>query len=143
MESGIEYLNLKAEKARLLTITQAQNVQLNELVATLEEKVQDRTQNLTLANQRLKDSYFSSIKSFSNLLDLRHMKLLDHSKLVADLSMKIGISMNLDSEVCQELFISGLLHDIGKIGLSDRALATKVFNLPQSDLDLYLSLIHI
>ncbi len=137
VESGIEYLNLKAEKARLLAITQAQNVQLNELVATLEEKVQDRTQNLTLANQRLKDSYFSSIKSFSNLLDLRHMKLLDHSKLVADLSMKIGISMNLDSEVCQELFISGLLHDIGKIGLSDRALATKVFNLPQSDLDLY------
>ena len=137
VQSAIEYLNLKTEKDRLLAVTQAQNIQLNELVATLEEKVQDRTQNLTLANQRLKESYFSSIKSFSNLLDLRHMKLLDHSKLVADLSMKIGISMNLDTEVCQELFISGLLHDIGKIGLSDRVLATKVFNLPQSDLEVY------
>jgi len=137
VHSGIEYLNLKAEKERLLDITQAQNSQLNELIATLEEKVQDRTQNLTLANQKLKDSYFSSIKSFSNLLDLRRMKLLDHSKLVADLSMKIAISMNLDTEICQELFISGLLHDIGKIGLSDRVLGTKVFELPQSDLDLY------
>lgn len=137
VQAGIEYLNLKAEKNRLLEITQNQNTQLNELVATLEEKVQDRTKNLTIANQKLKESYFSSIKSFSNLLDLRQMKLLDHSKLVADLCMKIAISMNMSSEICQELFISGLLHDIGKIGLSDRVLSTKVFELPHTDLELY------
>jgi hypothetical protein len=35
--------------------------------------------------------------------------------------------------MAQDIFIAGLLHDLGKIGMSDRVLNTFIDNLPQSD----------
>jgi len=67
------------------------------------------------------------------LLGLRSAKLLDHSKRVANTAMKMAQLAGLDHAQAQDIFIAGLLHDLGKIGLSDRVLSTDIDNLPQSD----------
>jgi response regulator RpfG family c-di-GMP phosphodiesterase len=93
---------------------------------------------LTKARQaRLRASYVSSIKAFSGLMDLRMPSLLAHSRRVADLSKKLAQQAGLDLVAQQEVFIAGLLHDVGKIGLSDRILNIKFFELPLSEVKLY------
>jgi len=81
----------------------------------------------------LRQAYTASIKAFSGLLGLRSAKLLDHSKRVANTAMKMAQLAGLDHAMAQDFFIAGLLHDLGKIGLSDRVLSTDIDNLPQSD----------
>ena len=81
----------------------------------------------------LRQAYTASIKAFSGLLGLRSAKMLDHSKRVASTAMKMAQLAGLDHAMAQDIFIAGLLHDLGKIGLSDRVLNTYIDILPQSD----------
>jgi len=126
VKSAVELASLAKERERLTALTQAQNKALEEMVETLEEKVQVRTASL-------RQAYTASIKAFSGLLGLRSAKLLDHSKRVASTAMKMAQLAGLDHAMAQDVFIAGLLHDLGKIGLSDRVLNTYIDNLPQSD----------
>ena len=137
IRSSIELISLRKDKESLLELTIKQNLDLNDLVVNLESKVLERTTDISNANSKLRDSYISSIKAFANLIELRNKKLFDHSKRVADLSLQLAKKMRLSDKDSQEIFIGGLLHDIGKIGLNDRVLSTKITDLPYSDLDLY------
>jgi putative nucleotidyltransferase with HDIG domain len=86
---------------------------------------------------RLRASYVTSIKAYSGLMALRRPDLLAHSRRVANLSRRVARKMGLDEEQVQEIYIAGLLHDVGKIGLLDRILDTKFIELPLSDAKLY------
>jgi len=132
VRSAIEFAQLRREREELLELTRKQN-------AELEEKVKIRTEHLSEANTKLKTSYVSSIKAFSNLLGLRQSNLLVHSRKVAFLSMEMAKLAGFDEKKVQEVFIAGLLHDMGKVGMSDRVLSTKIAELPVSDLELYKS----
>nr|WP_315229406.1 HD domain-containing phosphohydrolase [uncultured Limnohabitans sp.] len=137
IESSLELITLKKDRSRLTALTEEQNVKLNDLVLNLEEKVKERTAELIESNQKLRDSYIASIKAFSGLLGMRDEQLLTHSRNVAELSFKMAHAAGLDKEQCQEIYIAGLLHDIGKLSLSDRILGVKVFELPLSDVHPY------
>ena len=126
VKGAVAFASLAKERERLTALTQAQNKALEDMVETLEEKVQVRTASL-------RHAYTASIKAFSGLLGLRSAKLLDHSKRVANTAMKMAQLAGLDHAMAQDFFIAGLLHDLGKIGLSDRVLSTDIDNLPQSD----------
>ena len=130
IKSAIVYGTLVNEHDRLQALTEAQKESLNEMVDTLESRVKERTKDL-------RDAYVASIKSFSNLLELRRPDLLPHSRRVATLSMKMAKLAGLEEDECQAIFIAGLLHDIGKIGLSDRVLNTKFIELPLADAKVY------
>jgi response regulator RpfG family c-di-GMP phosphodiesterase len=132
IKSALEYAQLRRERFELLERTRLHNVQL-------EERINERTQDLSEANIKLRASYVSSIKAFSNLLRLRQPSLLMHSRRVASIGMEIAKLADFDEKGVQEVYIAGLLHDIGKIGLSDRVLRTHSSELPISDLDLYRS----
>lgn len=137
IQASLELITLKKDRSRLTALTEEQNVKLNDLVLNLEEKVKERTAELTESNQKLRDSYIASIKAFSGLLGMRDEQLLTHSRNVAELSFKMAHAAGLDKEQCQEIYIAGLLHDIGKLSLSDRILGVKVFELPLSDVHPY------
>ena len=130
LQSALAFANLANEHDRLEALAQAQKESLNEMVDTLESRVQERTQGL-------RQAYIASIKGFSNLLELRRPELLPRSRRVANLSMKMAKIAGLSEDDCQNVFIAGLLHDIGKIGLSDRVLDTKFIELPLADAKVY------
>lgn len=88
-------------------------------------------------DMRLRASYVTSIKAYSGLMALRRPDLLAHSRRVANLARRVARKMALDEEQVQEIYIAGLLHDVGKIGLLDRILDTKFIELPLSDAKLY------
>lgn len=116
---ALEIKELAREKARLEALTRQQNEELRDLNANLELKVMERTVELRKAHEKLKASFLTSIKVFANLIELRQPALAGHSRRVADVARKIGVRLGLEGTALQDLFLAGLLHDIGKIGLSD------------------------
>jgi response regulator RpfG family c-di-GMP phosphodiesterase len=74
---------------------------------------------------------------FSNLIELRGGSIVGHSRRVADLARRTATSMGLDATAAQDVFVAGLLHDIGHIALSDELLARPVPRMSADDLASY------
>ncbi|HEX8956963.1 MAG TPA: HD domain-containing phosphohydrolase [Burkholderiaceae bacterium] len=141
---ALERKALEREKQRLEALTREQNEQLKELNAGLESKVQERTAelkaalgSLTTANEKLKNSFLTSIKIFSGMIEMRNGSLAGHSRRVADLARRIAARMNLGGDEIQDIFVAGLLHNIGKVAFSDDLLAMAVSTMSTENLALY------
>ena len=141
---ALERKLLEREKARLEALTQRQNEELQELNASLEARVEARTAELHLAhdalaaaNERLKSSFLTSIKVFSNLTELAEGPRAGHSRRVADLGRRIAAKLGLERGAIQEVMVAGLLHDIGKIGLPDALLAKAAPQMNADELGLF------
>ena len=135
---------LEREKNRLEALTQQQNEELKVLNASLEIKVQERTvelrkalDSLATANEKLKLNFITSIKVFSNLIEMRNGNLVGHSRRVADLARKIAGRLKMDAMDSQDVFLAGLLHNIGKIGFSDALLTIPINQLSGDNLGQY------
>ena len=126
VQQAFERHALQDEKRRLEALTQAQNEALRALNASLEEKVTARTAELATATERLKKNYLTSIKVVSNLIELRGGALNGHARKVADLARRTAQQLGMNGVDTHEVFIAGLLHDIGHIGLAEPLLATSV-----------------
>ncbi|MDP3843265.1 MAG: response regulator [Oxalobacteraceae bacterium] len=144
VRDALERKVLENEKLRLEELTQRQNDELKTLNASLEEKVRNRTVDLNKANdallganEKLKTSFLTSIKVFSNLIEMRGGHLAGHSRRVADLARKIAVRMGLEGKSLQEIFIAGLMIDIGKIAFSDEMLTMPVSTMGGDNLAIF------
>lgn len=129
VREALERLQLEREKRRLEALTQRQNEELRTLNASLEEKVQARTaelrgamQSLTEAHEKLKKGFITSVRVFSNLIELRGGTMSGHSRRVAEVARGMARQLGLSEADVQDVFLAALLHDIGKIGLPDKLL---------------------
>ena len=123
VRDALEKYALIDERDNLLELTKQQNLQLADMVNSLEEKVKERTGALQKSYTDLRSSYVASIKAYSKFVALRDKSLQLHSQTVADLAVKIAKVAGCSPVDTQDIYIAGLLHDIGKIGLSDETLA--------------------
>lgn len=64
------------------------------------------------------------IRSLINAMDAKDTYTCGHSDRVAQFAKRIGQELQLDQDECERLYMTGLLHDIGKIGVPD-AILTK------------------
>ena len=71
------------------------------------------------AHNGLQSAYVEFVYALANALDARDRYTAGHSKRVSDLSCRIAAAMELSEEDTDRLRIGALLHDIGKIGVSD------------------------
>jgi response regulator RpfG family c-di-GMP phosphodiesterase len=141
---ALERQGLEREKRRLEALTVDQNEQLRELNQSLEAKVASRTEELRKVlddlvgtNDKLKRNFLTSIQVFSSLIELRGANLAGHSRRVADLARRIALKLGLEAREVQQIFIAGLLHNIGKIGFSDSLLEMPVPRMNGELLGLY------
>ncbi len=137
VRSALERMLLVQQKRALEAQVHQQNEALAQLNAELEAKVIERTSDLNAAHAKLKKNYLNSIKVFSNLMELRGGNLNGHSRTMADLARRTAANMGLQETLQQDVFVAGLLHDIGQIGLSDEILKRPVGRLSEDELVLY------
>ena len=130
---AIERQSLLHEKGRLERAVARHNEELTRLNASLEQQVSERTVELSEANARLDRNYLNSIKAFSNLVELRGGLMAGHSRRVAELARRIAVLMKRPATEAQDVFVAGLLHDIGQVGLSDAVLASPVPRMTPED----------
>jgi response regulator RpfG family c-di-GMP phosphodiesterase len=141
---ALERKMLVAEKLRLEALTRHQNEQLRELNANLEAKVASRTaelkkvhDELVNSHEKVKRNFLTSIKVLSSIVEMRKAHLAGHSRRVADLARRIATRLGLDAREAQQVFIAGLLHNIGKVGLTDAMLDMPVSMMSGDTLGYY------
>jgi len=129
VKGALERKRLLEEKEELTRLTETQNAKLENMNESLEEQVAMRTgelrqtvEFLELAHEQLRQSYISAIGIFSNLIEMHEGGLAGHSRRVADLSKKLAEELKLSGLEVRDIEQAALLHDIGKIGLSDALL---------------------
>ena len=76
----------------------------------------------SLLHEELRMSFDSAIRTLSATVDAKHTLTAGHSERVAKLSVRIAKRMGLNKNRLEALRYAALLHDIGKIGISDRIL---------------------
>lgn len=132
VREALDRQRLVAENQRLTELTQQQNETLKALNAGLEQKVAERTQAVQQALNELKKTFMATVQVCAGLVELRAgqaaQQLAGHGRRVAEHARNVAKRMQLPEAEVQNAMLSGLLHDIGKIGLPDDLLA-RPFNL--------------
>lgn len=70
----------------------------------------------------LKDTLFGIIRCLSTAIDAKDPYTCGHSERVARITVRLGEEMGLSRGEISDLYLAGLLHDVGKIGIRDEVL---------------------
>ncbi|MEN8159320.1 MAG: HD domain-containing phosphohydrolase [Myxococcota bacterium] len=119
LRQAFDHYDLKSEIRRLNQVTREQNLRLQDLNRTLEAKVRDRTKQLADKNQELRTGYIQTIRALAEAVDAKDTYTRGHSERVGVYASKLGRELGLPRELIERIYISGLLHDVGKIGVPD------------------------
>ena len=90
--------------------------------------------NVELLHNR-SDMTIRLMRAMSSAIDARDAYTRGHSRRVGRYAQGIARHLQLGDEVCEQLYLTGLLHDIGKIGVPDRVLL-KAGRLSDDEFDL-------
>jgi len=81
----------------------------------LEDKVEEQT-------VQIKNLYLDAIKSLVSALEAKDKYTEGHSRRVTRYAVEIARIMGISREQIQKVYLAGLLHDIGKIGVKESVL---------------------
>jgi putative nucleotidyltransferase with HDIG domain len=91
-------------------------------VDTLTEAFNQMMQSVSAAEAATESAYVGAIRALALALDARDPYTAGHSERVSAVSVAIGRQMQLREDDLEILRLGALLHDIGKIGISDAVL---------------------
>ncbi len=103
------------------------------LLASVASILGTHQRNLDLFQQR-ESLLLSFVRSLVSTLDAKDAYTRGHSERVALIARSLGQQLGLPTEDLHDIYVSGLLHDIGKIGVDDQILR-KVGPLSPEELD--------
>lgn len=144
VHDGLERRRLEKENRALLELTRTQNEELQSLNADLAARVKARTSELEQVNamletsfSQLQENFLLSINVFSGLIELRGGGLAGYSRQVADLAKRTARRLNVGPAMEEDVYVAGLLHEVGKIGFPDAMLRKPVSAMASDELALY------
>jgi HD-GYP domain-containing protein (c-di-GMP phosphodiesterase class II) len=73
-------------------------------------------------HERLRESLFGLVRCLTAAIDAKDPYTWGHSERVARIAVRLSKQMGLPTTVQSDLYLGGLLHDIGKIGIRDDVL---------------------
>ncbi len=124
IRQAFDHWELKSEIKRLNLVTREQNFRLQDMNRNLESKVRERTKQLVAKHQELRRAYVQTVGALAEAVDAKDSYTRGHSERVGVYASKIARQMGFAKEFIERVYIAGLLHDVGKIGIRD-AVITK------------------
>ncbi len=124
LRQAFDHHDLKNEIKRLNQVTREQNLKLQDMNRNLEGKVRERTKQLADKHHELRIAYVQTIRALAEAVDAKDAYTRGHSERVGVYASKMARELGLPKELIERVYISGLLHDVGKIGVRD-AVITK------------------
>ena len=91
-------------------------------IATHEQELEEINSELQQTNYELIQAYESTIEGWGHALDLRDQETEGHSQRVAVMTREIAREVGIPEEDLVHLTRGALLHDIGKMAISDNVL---------------------
>jgi PAS domain S-box-containing protein/putative nucleotidyltransferase with HDIG domain len=98
--------------------------ELIELLASLGNSIALSIDNAK-AYENVKYSYLKTVQSLVSTIEAKDMYTESHSIRVAKYATLIAKELNMDKSDLEDIWVAGVLHDIGKIGISDTILNKK------------------
>ena len=122
VREGLELHQRLKDEARLLSMGAVQEQQLRQLNEELRQLQEQNAADRRSSDAARQRRYLQSVKVLTNLLEVRCSALFGHGRRVAALARDLAKGMSLSSEETLDIFVAGLLHDVGLIGVSDELL---------------------
>lgn len=72
--------------------------------------------------QDLKELLVGLTRSLTTALDTKDSYTFGHNERVARIAVELGRELQLDADELSDIYLAGLLHDVGKIGIRDTVL---------------------
>ena len=119
LRQAFDHFDQKEEIKRLNQVTREQNFKLQDMNRNLEYKVRDRTKQLAEKHAELRTAYIQTIRALAEAVDAKDAYTRGHSERVGVYASKIARELGLPKELIERVYIAGLLHDVGKIGIRD------------------------
>ncbi len=88
----------------------------------LEKKVHARTMEVVRAYHEIENTYQQTLEALVSALDFREQSTAGHSKRAVDYSRLLAIELGFRGDRLVPITRGALLHDVGKIGISDSIL---------------------
>ena len=111
------------------------NVELTRLQADLARQVEEKTLEITAQSRKLERISMQIVRALSGAIDAKDTYTNGHSSRVAEYSREIAGRAGLSADLQEEIYMIGLLHDVGKIGISD-AIINKPSKLTDEEYDI-------
>lgn len=119
LRQAFDHFDLKEEIKRLNQVTREQNFKLQDMNRNLEYKVRERTKQVAEKHHELRTAYIQTIRTLAEAVDAKDAYTRGHSERVGVYASKIAREVGLPRELIERVYIAGLLHDVGKIGIRD------------------------
>ena len=103
------------DRWRYMELLATHNKELEMFQVTLEQKVEEQTEEIRNQQQQLKKLLEQTVTALSEAVDAKDRYTSGHSKRVAKYSRMIAERMGKSKDEQDEIYRAGLLHDIGKI----------------------------
>jgi len=112
--------------------------ELNELKGSLEVQVLDRTKELAEEKQSYEELTLETLASLAKVIDAKDHYTVGHSFRVAAYAKALAAKLKLSPDECEKIYLAGLIHDVGKIGISETIL-TKPGKLSDAEFEVIKS----
>lgn len=129
IKQSLSKVEVLEENKRLLGLIKDKNRELVALNKSLEKKALEKTNDLLIQTEKLKDSYKKSqlildgiVKTLSKIIETRDPYTSGHEDQVAKIACKIAREMKLPDDQISFIHIAATLHDIGKISVPSEIL---------------------
>ncbi|MBN1366063.1 MAG: response regulator [Syntrophaceae bacterium] len=129
IKQSLSKVEILAENKHLMELLNEKNKELTALNKELEKKARDKTADLLIQTEKLKESYKKSqvildgiVKTLSKIIETRDPYTSGHEDQVAKIACRIAREMNLTEEQVSFINIAATLHDIGKISVPSEIL---------------------
>lgn len=91
------------------------HLEVDRLRNHLEELVEERTQALRESERRRRNGLLDFIGAIAATVEMRDPYTAGHQRRVAQLAVRIAQELNLPSDQTEGLYLSSIVHDIGKV----------------------------
>jgi HD-GYP domain-containing protein (c-di-GMP phosphodiesterase class II) len=95
---------------------------LSEAFNHMGEEIEKSIDEIRRREQTNKELFMGSIRMLANAIDEKDPYTRGHSERVAFYSAVIAKHMGMSAEEVEKVHLSGLIHDVGKIGIEDKIL---------------------
>ncbi len=119
LEAGAMDFIRKPFVPEVLLLRVRHTIDLVRLQTNLSSEVKRKTQEVTEQNERLERMSMQIVKALSGAIDAKDTYTNGHSTRVAEYAREIARRAGFPKEAQDNIYMMGLLHDVGKIGVPD------------------------
>ena len=119
VRQALETYAMHQELGRLNRVSERQRRRLEEMNQELEAKVEEKTREVRAKHLELRTAYIETVRALAEAVDAKDAYTRCHAERVGIYATRISCELGCSRKFIERIYLAGLLHDLGKIGVPD------------------------